>query len=62
MSERKEIKVIETGAIENWTVEEIVNEINRDRSGGWQDYTKEDWKDGWNEWCEGQYYELIERK
>ena len=54
------IQDIETGEILNWTIDEILNEINRDRSQHWADYNESDWKEGWLEWCEGDVYELLE--
>lgn len=36
---------------------EIIN--NDDRPNGWQDYTEEDWRDGWNYFIEGHEYTLI---
>ena len=53
------IKDIETGKIYNWTVKQILKEINRDRSDGWWAYNTRDWREGWNEWCEGDCYTLI---
>lgn len=46
--------------IQEWTLEEILDEINRDRSGEWTNYDESDWREGWNEWVEGQFYSLIE--
>ena len=45
---------------EIWTLEQVLNEINRDRSEGWTDYNESDWEDGWNEWVEGEFYSLVE--
>lgn len=36
-----------------WSVEQMVAEVNRDRSEGWEDYTISDWKNGWFEFVEG---------
>ena len=54
------VRYIETGEIREWTLEDILNEINRDRSSGWSDYDEMDWFEGWNEWVEGESYELWE--
>ena len=54
------VRYIETGEIREWTLEDILNEINRDRSSGWSDYDETDWFEGWNEWVEGESYELWE--
>ena len=46
-----------------WSVDEIVEEINRDRSPEWSDYDETDFKEGWRAFCEGDWYtikELIE--
>lgn len=42
----------ENSEIRNFSVKEILEEINRDRSADWTDYKKHDWKDGleWIEW------------
>jgi|TARA_R110000824_G_scaffold386236_1_gene580787 hypothetical protein len=45
-----------------WSVDEILEEINRDRSGGWEDYDHSDWKEGWLEFCEGDWYTIPELK
>jgi len=54
------IQDIETGEILNWTIDEILNEINRDRSHDWSDYNQSDWKQGWLEWVDGNVYQLLE--
>lgn len=53
------VKEIESGEIQEWTVEAILEEINRDRSSGWTNYDESDWLDGWNDWIEGEFYTLI---
>mgnify|MGYP000486364344 FL=1 len=45
--------------IEEWTLEDILEEINRDRSNEWTPYDETDWKEGWNEWVEGEFYSLV---
>ena len=40
-------------------VKAVLKEINRDRSSAWTPYDRTDWREGWNEWCEGNYYNLI---
>lgn len=37
----------------------IIEEINRDRSDEWTNYNKSDWREGWDEWCEGDVYSLL---
>ena len=41
-----------------WNTEELLEEINRDRSEDWEEYTSSDWEEGWFEWCEGDIYNL----
>jgi hypothetical protein len=43
-----------------WTVDDILLEINRDRSDGWIDYNKSDWEEGWLSWGEGDWYTIKE--
>jgi len=45
--------------IKEWTIDEIVEEINRDRSDDWVKFTKKDWLVGWIEWVEGEFLELL---
>jgi len=42
-----------------WYIEDVLDEINRDRSADWADYTKDDWYDGWNSWCEDDAYVML---
>ena len=53
------VKVLATGEIEDWTMSQILDEINRDHSEEWSAYTAEDWQEGWMEWVDGDYYELA---
>ena len=43
-----------------WSVDKILEEVNRDRSSEWTDYNKSDWKEGWMEWCENDWYTIKE--
>jgi hypothetical protein len=56
--ETYKLRYIPTGQIEEWTLDQILEEINRDRSDDWQAYDKNDWfeavKDRWIE------YELVD--
>ena len=45
--------------IEEWTLQDVLEEINKDRSDEWTDYDETDWKEGWNEWVEGEFYALA---
>ena len=49
----------EKGRIEEWTLEQVIDEINRDRSDNWTNYDETDWKEGWDEWVEGEFYSLA---
>ncbi len=53
------IKEILTGNVSYWTVKEIMDYINADRSNNWSDYDITDWREGWDEWCEGDSYNLL---
>ena len=54
------IKDLVTGEILNWSIAQVLSEINRDRSHGWTDYDESDWFEGWSEWVDGEYYKLHE--
>ena len=45
-----------------WTLDQILEEINRDRSEEWINYDENDWREGWDEWCEGDFYTIIGRE
>ena len=53
------IKCLETGELFFWDTEDMLAEINRDRSGGWTDYDETDVIEGWLEWVEGEFYTLV---
>jgi hypothetical protein len=42
-----------------WEILDVLDEINRDRSADWTDYTKDDWFDGWASWCEDDVYVML---
>lgn len=43
-----------------WHIEDIIDEINRGMLVDWVDYyTKDNWFDGWKEWCEGDIYTIL---
>jgi hypothetical protein len=50
------VRYIEENEIHEWTIEQILDEINRDRSEDWSDYDKNDWQEGWDSWIEGEFY------
>ena len=43
---RHALQDVEFGEVVIWTVPQILEEINRDRSGEWEDYNETDWQDG----------------
>jgi len=45
------------GSVVKWTLPEILEEINRDRSDEWSDYDEWDWKEGLDNFTE---YELVQ--
>ena len=53
-----------TGEIRKFTVSQILEEINRDRSAEWTDYKKHDWRDGleWIEWRVSTWAPLMTKK
>jgi hypothetical protein len=46
----------ETKKLRLWSIRQVVNEINRDRSDEWTPYTTSDWKQGWKEFVEADNY------
>jgi len=41
---------------QTWTLQQVLAEINRDRSEHWTPYDETDWEEGWDEWVEGEFY------
>tara|TARA_R100000458_G_C8194917_1_gene187370 strand:- start:584 stop:808 length:225 start_codon:yes stop_codon:yes gene_type:complete len=41
-----------------WSVGDIIEEINRDRSDSWLDFDESDFVEGWLEFCEGHWYTI----
>lgn len=56
-----EVKDIQSGQVLIWGEEEMLQEINRDRSNDWSDYNSDDLLEGWIEWCEGDIYTLLSK-
>lgn len=52
------VKDLESGEIQEWSIDAILEEINRDRGSKWTDYDQTDWLEGWNEWVEGEFYTI----
>ena len=38
--------------METWSMQEVLNEINRDHSAEFTDYDAIDWSEGWSEWVD----------
>lgn len=55
----KKIKFInvETGLVKQFTLNQMLYEINRDRSKDWQEYDLTDWKEGMEVFTEWRLYE-----
>ena len=53
------VKDLETGKTFQWSIADMLVEINRDRSEGWLDYNETDWEEGWFEWVEGDYLKML---
>lgn len=51
MQKKYTIIDVETGQKWLMTIPAILDEINRDRSNQWQDYTAADWREGLAEFC-----------
>ena len=45
-----------------WSLPQILEEINKDRSSEWTDYDESDYVEGWCEWVEGEYFSCEEIK
>tara|TARA_Y100000385_G_scaffold107281_1_gene111356 strand:+ start:2621 stop:2803 length:183 start_codon:yes stop_codon:yes gene_type:complete len=56
------LKDIDTGAIYFWSLNKVIQEINRDRSENWINYDQSDWREGWDEWVEGDCYTMLTEK
>tara|TARA_R110000822_G_scaffold714_2_gene3249 strand:+ start:509 stop:787 length:279 start_codon:yes stop_codon:yes gene_type:complete len=52
------IKCLTTGDVLSWSMDQVLCEINRDRSDDWTPYDETDWQEGWFEWVSGEFYVL----
>ena len=43
-----------------WYIEDVLYEINKDRSEKWVDYTKDDWFEGWSAFCEDDIFTMLQ--
>lgn len=57
--ENIKVRDLETNKIQEWDLESVLDEINRDRSVRWTYYDETDWLEGWNEWVEGEFYSIY---
>jgi len=55
------VKDLSTNKVHEWSLKDVLHEINRDHSDGWTNYTASDWKEGWNEWVEGCGFYTLEK-
>lgn len=46
--------------VEEWSLSEVLEEINRDRSDKWTNYDESDWVEGWLEWIDGEFYQIVD--
>ena len=56
---RNDTNLDEWSEPKGWTIEEVLEEINRDHSDDWMDYNIFDWLEGWMEWVEGEYHKIY---
>lgn len=55
------VRCVCEGEIQEWTLEAVIYEINRDRSEHWTDYDETDWEEGWNSWIEEDgFYSMLD--
>ena len=45
-----------------WTIPQILEEINRDRSEDWSAYDESDWLEGWLEWVDDPLDHFLDRE
>ena len=57
MATRHALRDTESGEVVIWTVKQILEDINRDRSEEWRDYDETDWREGLSEF--GYPWEYI---
>jgi len=57
-----QVKDLETREVYRWTIDQVLQEINRDRSENWINYDKSDWREGWDEWVEGDCLTMLTKE
>ena len=59
--ENIKVRDVETRKVLTWTLNQVLEEINRDRSEDWTDYDTSDWREGWRDWVQDDgYFELVD--
>ena len=53
------VRNLHSRELENWSLKEVLHEINRDRSDEWTSYNETDWKEGWACHAEGDTFTMI---
>ena len=65
MDEKIKIWNVTDEKIELWSLEKILEEINRDHSDEYTPYDENDWRKGWYEWVEQggeeDFYKLLDK-
>ena len=50
-----------TGEQQTWTLQEVFDYINEDRSDDWTDYDiTDDWREAWDEWVDPECWTVVE--
>jgi hypothetical protein len=55
------VKDLSTGKKHEWSLAQVLHEINRDTSEGWDLYNTSDWAEGWECWAEGDCFTMLQR-
>ena len=53
------VKNLKTGRVYTWTIDQALEEINRDHFDGWIEFVESDWEGGWMEFVEGRNYTIC---
>jgi hypothetical protein len=56
------VRVLETNEIQEWTLKDVLKELNGDHNSHWINYDETDWLGGWNDWVEGEFYSLVKEE
>ena len=56
-----QVQDVESGELHTWTLQEVFDYINADRSDDWQDYDLgDDWREAWDEWVDPECWTVVE--